>query len=245
VEKERDTLPVPPRHETRPARSWLGVPLMIQDRVSGVLSVQSFKPHAFSAGDERFLIAVGQHAALALENARLYATAAQRTRELESMNQVHRILAASLDPNEIFRKAARALADTFGYSRVTLSTYQEDRLTLQAQIGYERQEWDPALAMRAARSAQTALGRATRPETDPRAAPGAIKQIAVPIRHDQRVLGVLAIEARGETSLTDEDVRMVGSFADYLAIAIANAVMYQSVVERERVLANTLAAVRS
>ncbi len=245
MEKERNTLPVPPRHETRPARSWLGVPLMIQDRVSGVLSVQSFKPHAFSASDERFLIAVGQHAALALENARLYETAAQRARELELMNQVHRTLTASLDPDDIFRKAARGLADTLGYSHITLYAYQEDQLTLKTQIGYARQDWDHALAGRAARSAQTALARAARPDADSRAALGAIKQIAAPIRRDQRVLGVLAIEARGEASLTDEDVRTVTSFADYLGIAIANAAMYQSAVERDRVLTNALTAVRS
>src|SRR5581483_2968897 len=41
-------LPTQPVHITRPARSWLGVPLMLKERIVGLISAQSFEPNAFT-----------------------------------------------------------------------------------------------------------------------------------------------------------------------------------------------------
>lgn len=237
IEKERNHLPVRPRHETRPARSWLGVPMLIHDRVIGVLSVQSFKPNAFSASDERFLLAVGQQAALALENARLFATAAQRARELELLNEISRAISASLDLNDIFRKTVRGLADAFGYSHVTIYRWQDDQLIRKAQIGFEHSPAggsNTTLAERAAKSGQVAFVRVMRETNPPKAGTGVLKEIAAPIRRDAHVLGVLAIQVYGESGLAEEDAKIITAFADHLGAAIANAELYQSVLERER-----------
>jgi two-component system nitrate/nitrite sensor histidine kinase NarX len=54
------------------ARSWLGVPLVIKDRVIGVLRLGHEKPGHFSAHHAALAAAFGSHAAVAMENARLY-----------------------------------------------------------------------------------------------------------------------------------------------------------------------------
>lgn len=69
---ENEELPAKPRHMTRPARSWLAVPLVAHDRVVGVLSVQHFRPGVFGREDQAFLSAVADQVAIAIENARLY-----------------------------------------------------------------------------------------------------------------------------------------------------------------------------
>lgn len=56
-------------------RSWLGVPIEIHDEVVGVLSVQSHERDAFSHDRRRLLEALGAQAAVAIQNARLYALA--------------------------------------------------------------------------------------------------------------------------------------------------------------------------
>lgn len=52
--------------------SVLTVPLIIKDRVLGVISLQSFKPYAFNEADLELLQAVASNIALAVENANLY-----------------------------------------------------------------------------------------------------------------------------------------------------------------------------
>ena len=63
-------------------RSLLTVPLSIQDKVIGTLSVDSEQAEAFSEADERLLTIAASQAAIAIENARLYARLEQRARNL-------------------------------------------------------------------------------------------------------------------------------------------------------------------
>ena len=63
-------------------RSLLTVPLSVQDKIIGTLSVDSDQPHAFSAADERLIGIAAAQAAIAIENARLYTSLEQRARTL-------------------------------------------------------------------------------------------------------------------------------------------------------------------
>ncbi len=63
-------------------RSLLTVPMMLQKRVIGALSVDSDQTHAFNKMDERFLTIAAAQAAVAIEKARLYASLEQRAQNL-------------------------------------------------------------------------------------------------------------------------------------------------------------------
>ncbi|HET8925656.1 MAG TPA: GAF domain-containing SpoIIE family protein phosphatase [Candidatus Acidoferrum sp.] len=60
-------------------RSELVVPLLVQDRLIGVLDLESTKAHSFTSCHEQMLQALGSFIAVALENARLY----QETRDTQ------------------------------------------------------------------------------------------------------------------------------------------------------------------
>jgi sigma-B regulation protein RsbU (phosphoserine phosphatase) len=64
-------------------RSELVVPLLLQDRLIGVLDLESSKPDAFTAEHERTLATLGSYVAIALENARLYEDARINQRRLQ------------------------------------------------------------------------------------------------------------------------------------------------------------------
>jgi signal transduction histidine kinase len=63
-------------------RSLLSVPLTMQQRVIGALTVDSDRPGAFGKPDERLLTIAATQAAIAIENARLYASLEQRAQNL-------------------------------------------------------------------------------------------------------------------------------------------------------------------
>ncbi|GIV95683.1 MAG: hypothetical protein KatS3mg057_0340 [Herpetosiphonaceae bacterium] len=58
-------------------RSWLGIPLIVHDRVIGMLAVDKAQPGYFTADHARLAAAFADHVAITIENARLY-TAAKR-----------------------------------------------------------------------------------------------------------------------------------------------------------------------
>jgi phosphoserine phosphatase RsbU/P len=65
-------------------RSELVIPLMLQDRLIGVLDLESTVPQAFSADHERTLATMGSYVAIALENSRLYEVARENEARLQN-----------------------------------------------------------------------------------------------------------------------------------------------------------------
>lgn len=74
----------------RPARSWLGVPLLAGDQVLGVLALQDYEqPHAYTEADAALLSTIAAQAAMAIRNAQLYQqTDAQLAHRLQQLQTV-------------------------------------------------------------------------------------------------------------------------------------------------------------
>jgi len=74
------------RHGGRPAKSWLGAPMIYKDRVVGVVSVQSYSKTGLYDQDSVTLIgAVANQCAVAVENARLFKDVIAREAEKERL----------------------------------------------------------------------------------------------------------------------------------------------------------------
>jgi PAS domain S-box-containing protein len=82
---------------TRTSRAWMGAPLLAGEEVIGLLSVQSFEPGVYTPVHLQFLSTLAHHAAVAIQNARLFAEirgfndrlerlVAERTEELADAN---------------------------------------------------------------------------------------------------------------------------------------------------------------
>jgi HD-GYP domain-containing protein (c-di-GMP phosphodiesterase class II) len=78
-------------------RSGLYVPLKIGERTTGVISIETEQPDAFSEADERLTVTLATQAAIALENARLYAETLRQLEHLQALHAVDQAIATSLD----------------------------------------------------------------------------------------------------------------------------------------------------
>lgn len=82
-------------------RSWLGIPLIAQDRVIGVMSVQSKAPEAFSSDQLHLFESIGKQAAVAIQNAHLF--------ELATMDGLTRIYARRYFDQRILEEWERSI----------------------------------------------------------------------------------------------------------------------------------------
>ena len=80
-------------------RSELVVPLLLQDRLIGVLDLESTMPHAFTAAHERLLNILGSYIAVALENSRLFEQARRDQSRLQSDLETAREIQRQLLPS--------------------------------------------------------------------------------------------------------------------------------------------------
>ncbi len=70
-----------------PARSWLGVPLVYQETVIGMLSLTREYPNPYTEDEEALAVTFASQAAMAIQNAMLYENLATVNRELEKTVQ--------------------------------------------------------------------------------------------------------------------------------------------------------------
>lgn len=78
----------PGRYSPREIRSWIGIPLIVRDRVIGLLNVDSYEPNHFS--EEQFQIAqvFANQIAAAIEIFRLIEAASRQNRAMQALNTI-------------------------------------------------------------------------------------------------------------------------------------------------------------
>jgi signal transduction histidine kinase len=68
-------------------RSWMGVPIAFRGRLMGILLLTSSQPNFYTRHHSNLALAVAQHAAVAMENARLY----EQSQELAALEERQRL----------------------------------------------------------------------------------------------------------------------------------------------------------
>lgn len=94
-----------------PMRSWLGVPLIVKDRLIGVMSAQSHEPNRFDMGHLWLFSALSNQISIVIENARLFAETRSRAEELAAVNEIARVINSTLDLDRVLQ---------FFFDRVTV-----------------------------------------------------------------------------------------------------------------------------
>src|SRR6266540_1774356 len=102
------------KQDDTPSQSWLGVPLMIGDRVLGLISVQSVqKPNLYNEHNRDILTTIASQAAIAIENARLFREAQRRAQETTILAEVGREISVTLNVETVLAKIATYARDLF------------------------------------------------------------------------------------------------------------------------------------
>jgi signal transduction histidine kinase len=108
-----------------PAASWLGVPILAEQEAIGVIAVQSLdEPGAYDVSHQEVLVTIAAQAAVAIQNARLYAhtdeALARRVQELASILRTTGEGILLLDHDYRVLAANRALADFLGFAQTEI-----------------------------------------------------------------------------------------------------------------------------
>jgi len=235
-------------------RSEVALPLKIEDRVLGVLDVQSDQPDGFDETDMLVLHALADNIAMAAEHARLYGHLHDRADQLSTVAEVSRAVASILDLDALLNEVVTLIHEQFGYPFVHLFTVDSARRQIIYRVGSSlpppRGEPeggrlacsldDPeGIVPWAARHGETVLANDV--SHDPRYRPSELPptntraELAVPLVFGGGVLGVLDVQSDRRDAFSDDDRFLFEALADSVAIAIRNANLYRSEQWRRQV----------
>jgi PAS domain S-box-containing protein len=240
---------VPLDKDETPSQSWLGVPLLIGDRVLGLISVQSVqKPNLYDAHDRDILTTIASQAAIAIENARLFQEARRRAQETAALAEVGREISTTLDLETVLAKIAGYAQDLFQAESSAVYLPEADGLAWRpiSVVGAEAEEIKNDLID----TGQGILGKIVLQKTgkivnDASSQTGALlvkgtverphdHLMGVPVLSGERVSGLLAVWRAGQgKEFTPSELEFLTNLARQAAIAIQNASLFQDTQKSE------------
>ena len=220
---------VPVRSERTPA-SWLGVPIMLGQRVMGTMVVlHRTRSRVYGQHSQALLTAVANRTALALQSVRLLAETRAALAEVQAAHRSY----LRQGWQEHLRQRSLLEASTFVHDGSGTENSSEVLLVR----GFWRPEIEEALA-----------GRGGDGPGDEEKAPGSAG-LAVPISLRGQTIGVLGVESpAGDRQWTDEDVALIQAVSEQLAQTLEAARLHADTerrAERQRLISEITAKVRA
>ena len=241
--------------------SWLGVPILSGDRVTGVIFLESTEPHVFVEADERLLTTIAASMGVALENARLFdetkrllTETDERAAELALINDVQQGLAEKLDMQSMYDLVGDRIQSIFDAQVVDIAVVDRgDGLIHFPYVmeGGERFPDDPRPNVNNHRTLVMDSRQPLKLDRDIRSwaeshgfewyiQPGTRapqSAIFVPLTAGDHATGVISLQNLDrEDAFTDADVELLSTLASSLSVALENARLFD---ETKRLLAET------
>src|SRR6266849_7342106 len=235
-------------------RSELAVPLIVKNRVIGVIDIESPQPDHFTEEHKSLLTLIASRMAVGIENARLYTRVTRQARPLLLLNEIARELTSILNLDEVLKRVGELLQRLIDYQMFSILLLDAAGETLQHRFSLRFQEnihlkhdipLGKGIVGYAAESREAVLVRDVK--KDPRyieTNPETRSELAVPLIYKDKVTGVLDLEHTRRGFFTEDHQRTITTLAAQIAIAIENARLYEEIARQERRLERDLAMAR-
>jgi len=224
-------------------RSELAVPLLFKNQVVGVIDIQSTQTDYFTPEQQEILVLLAGRLATAIENARLFERAQSQADTLLLLHEVGREASSILDMEALLRRAAELVKRVIDYQIMSIMLHDEvtnvflQRLAVKygqsgqgkLAVGFNEGIIGAAassgLPVRVPDVTQDPRYRMVNAETR--------SELAIPMIHKGRVVGVLDLESPQLNYFTDDHAQALSILAAQLAIALENARLYEKVARDE------------
>jgi diguanylate cyclase (GGDEF)-like protein len=229
-------------HQTR---SWMGLPLIVRGTVIGLLTMDSYTPGTYTNADVVALAqAFANHAAVAVENARLFQVEREQRYLAEALREIGTLLSESLDFDHVLNLLLDQVARLVPYDAANIKLVEDGILRVARWRNYERfgdeavaaiqnLSWDmpshPVLRRLVETRAPIILADVTMEPDWPEGPLPTRSWLGVPIVLQERVIAVFSLYKLEPDFYRPEHANLLSIFAGQAALAIQNASLYREV----------------
>jgi sigma-B regulation protein RsbU (phosphoserine phosphatase) len=225
-------------------RSELAVPLIVKNKVIGVLDLESEIQGFFTKEHQRLLELVASRMSIAIENARLYTRVSRQAQTLTVLNEISREFTSILDLDDLLERIGLLLKRVIDFQMFTILLWNDRTRQFEHRFSSrygERvtRERNVTLGAGIIGSAAEAREPVLAPDVrkDPRYVaenPETRSELSVPLIYKGQVIGVMDLEHTRVNYYNEDHVRTLSTLAAQVAISIANARLYQRIHEEEQ-----------
>lgn len=215
--------------------SILVVPVMVQDRLIGVLALYTAEPRIFSNEEIEFLAALAEQGGMAIENARLVEQIRKNTKLFHDLSAS---INSSLDVKKIMEIMSVDVARAFGVKAVSVRLLDKEKKTLHLVASYGL---SGKYLGKGPLSAEKSIAEALRGNPvvvkdaasdkgvqykDEKKQEGIFSILCVPIKAKDEVIGVMRLYSGVPRDFNQDEIMLASAIAHQGGLAIQNASMY-------------------
>ncbi len=234
--------------------SELAIPLIVKNRVIGVIDIEAREKGYFTEDHKRLLTLIASRMAVGIENARLYTRTTRQARTLLLLNEIARELSSILNVDELLKRIAELLSRIIDYQMFSILLLDPGTQKLQHRFSQRFQEnihvkHDIPLGRGIVGTAAQEKSAILVPDVskDPRyiaTNPETRSELAVPLIYKENVIGVIDLEHTRRGYFTEDHKRTLTTLAAQIAITIENAQLYEQIARQEKRLERDLELAR-
>lgn len=235
-------------------RAELAVPMLARGKLVGVIDLQSTRLNAYREQDRSLLQLIASRIAVSIDNARLYRRVERQNRTLKTLANLSQEFSSILDVDELLGKIAQIIHGLVAFDAFSILLLDPERkvLTHRFSLRYDQRvdlnniPLGKGITGAAAESRE--IVRVADTVADPRyiASHAEIRsEIAVPLKLQDRVVGVMDLESERMGYFTEDHSRLLALLAPQIASSVENARLYEELAQREQRMDQDLKAARN
>lgn len=240
-------------------RSWITAPLLTQDKVIGMLTLDHSEPGTYDEETADLLSAIAAQASVAVRNARLFEQAQSYSTQLQTAAEVSQAASSILEPDLLIQQTVSLIRERFNLYYVGLFLVDEsgEWTNEPGKWAVLRSGTGEAGRIQVERGHKLDIGggsmiseciTSTKAQTPSRVSdttqrfvnpllPETRTEIALPLVSRGQVLGAMSIQSNVEDAFSAEDVAVLQTMADQVANALQNANLFDQTQARAEELA--------
>jgi GAF domain-containing protein/HAMP domain-containing protein len=226
----------------KPAKSWMGVPMVVQNQTVGALILQDTEQeYSFTEEDLLFFSTLAGQVAGVINNVRLLDESNRRALQLESAAIIARDISGSLNLDELLIKAVNLICEQFDYYHAAV--YLHDlggefalvrEATGEAGIQMKRQGYkigvgsNSIIGFVTRHGGQLVINDLTKDETYTThpLLPDTRSEAGLALKVGERILGALDVQSKVPYAFNQDNLRSLQILTDQLAIAVVNTELF-------------------
>ncbi|MBA4385583.1 MAG: hypothetical protein C0410_12665, partial [Anaerolinea sp.] len=225
-------------------RSWIGVPIVINNNVEAIISLEKIEPNYFTEDHITTLSLFSNQAASAIKNASLYEEEVKRIQQLDGLQSTLAAINSQLELKTLLKEIVARSIDLLGASNGELAMYDPELHQLKILVSQNFHEEYSDQILQFNNELLNKVASSRKPIKIDRLSEyselfrsmtflGDHSGMAVPLLVGSKLLGVLAIaDLETDKIFTDSDIELLNTFAQQATIAIHNSQLYEAANQR-------------
>lgn len=247
-----DDAPKHPLYQGPESREWgveaiAGFPLRHGERIIGAFTATYLEPHSFTPDELLLMNLLADQAAVAVENARLFADAQQRLRSMSALVDMAKQVTGNLRVERVMQTTVQTIQKLLNARASTIALLSEDgtELVVEAAAGIKPQyhrvriKLGEGVSGRAVREQRMIYIRDTYREADFLFFDDVLRSLlVVPLITRDKVIGTLTVDSDRPEAFSESDTQLLTIAAAQVSVAFANARLFEALEERAAELAD-------